>query len=91
MGEGIDWIAKVCSFGAFIELPDTVADVEQAEMRFDRPGARSNHILYYYLLAKNTIDEKKMTSIDNGKETFDKIVRGKESTAESDLLVGLFD
>ncbi|MDA3809638.1 MAG: DEAD/DEAH box helicase [Spirochaetaceae bacterium] len=91
MGEGIDWIAKVCSFGAFIELPDTVADVEQAEMRFDRPGARSNHILYYYLLAKNTIDEKKMTSIDNGKETFDKIVRGKNSTDESDLLVGLFD
>jgi hypothetical protein len=26
-----------------------------------------------------------------GKETFDKIVRGKESTDESDLLVGLFD
>ena len=91
MGEGIDWIAKVCSFGAFIELPDTPADVEQAEMRFDRPGARSDHILYYYLLAKNTIDEKKMSNIDKGKETFDKIVRGKTSTDESDLLVGLFD
>ena len=91
MGEGIDWIAKVCSFGAFVELPDTPADVEQAEMRFDRPGARSNHILYYYLLAKNTIDERKMENIDKGKETFDKIVRGKESTDKSDLLVGLFD
>ena len=91
MGEGIDWIAKVCSFGAFVELPDTPADIEQAEMRFDRPGARSDHILYYYLLAKNTIDDKKMENIDKGKETFDKIVRGKTSTDESDLLVGLFD
>lgn len=91
MGEGIDWIAKVCSFCAFIELPDTPADVEQAEMRFDRPGAKSDHMLYYYLLAKNTIDEKKMANIDKGKETFDKIVRGKTSTDESDLLVELFD
>lgn len=91
MGEGIDWIAKVCSFGAFIELPDTPADVEQAEMRFDRPGAKNDHILYYYLLAKGTIDDKKMENIDRGKETFDKIVRGKAATDESDLLVNLFD
>jgi SWI/SNF-related matrix-associated actin-dependent regulator 1 of chromatin subfamily A len=91
MGEGIDWIAKVCSFCGFIELPDTVADIEQGEMRFDRPGAKSNHILYYYLLAKNTIDEKKMENIDKGKETFDKIVRGKTSTDQSDLLTNLFD
>lgn len=91
MGEGIDWIAKVCSFGAFIELPDTIADVEQAEMRFDRPGAKSDHILYYYLLAKGTIDEKKMESLDQGKMTFDKIVRGRTETDEEDLLKGLFE
>jgi len=90
MGEGIDWIAKVCSFCAFIELPDTIADVEQAEMRFDRPGAKSDHMLYYYLLAKGTIDEKKMESLDKGKMTFDKIVRGKSDTDQGDLLTGLF-
>lgn len=63
---------------AFIELPWTPGDLDQAEDRAHRIGQKNN-VNIYYLLGKNTIEDLKiMPLIEKKRAVFNAVARGQE-------------
>lgn len=77
---------------AFIELPWTYADCDQAESRAHRIGQK-NSVNCYYLLGRQTIDQKLYRIIEE-KKTISNAVLGAEDNIQTnivDLMASLFD
>ena len=79
-GEGITLTAS--SNVAIIELPWSPKTIDQAGDRVDRIGQKFA-VNIYYLLAKNTIEEKIARLLDQRRKMTDGIVDGKETEQES--------
>ena len=85
-GEGITLTAS--SNVAFIELPWTPKDIDQASDRCHRIGQKDN-VNVYYLISQNTIESKLATILDNKRKITTAIHDGKEVPQEtllSDLI-----
>jgi SWI/SNF-related matrix-associated actin-dependent regulator 1 of chromatin subfamily A len=77
---------------AFIELPWTYADCDQAESRAHRIGQK-NSVNCYYLLGRQTIDQKIYRIIEEKKKISNAIL-GAEDNIETnivDIMASLFD
>jgi SWI/SNF-related matrix-associated actin-dependent regulator 1 of chromatin subfamily A len=77
---------------AFIELPWTYADCDQAESRAHRIGQKDS-VNCYYLLGKKTIDEK-IYDIIQAKKTISDAVMGSEVQIQEnivDMVARMFD
>ena len=74
---------------AFIELPWTPGDLIQAEDRCHRIGQK-NSVNIYYLLAKNTIEEKIALLLDDKRKVLNAVLDGK-APEEGSLLTELME
>lgn len=74
---------------AFIELPWTPGDLNQAEDRIHRIGQK-NAVQIWYLLAQGTIEAEIARLLDSKRKTLDAVVDGKE-TEETSLLSELIN
>jgi SWI/SNF-related matrix-associated actin-dependent regulator of chromatin subfamily A-like protein 1 len=79
-GVGISLTAS--SSVAFLELPWSPGDAEQASDRVHRIGQKDS-VTVYYLLAQNSIEEKIAKMLDRKKKVLDSILDGKETEQES--------
>lgn len=58
IGTGIDTLVAASTM-LILELPLTSVDLEQVKGRTDRLSQKSNHLAYYYMTVKDTIEEKR--------------------------------
>lgn len=72
---------------AFLELPWSPGDLEQAEDRCHRIGQK-NSVNIYYLLARDTIEEQIAKQIDQKRKVLGQVLDGEEVETES-LLINL--
>lgn len=77
IGTGVDGLQEVCSNAMIIELPNKSTDLSQAVSRLERDGQRSS-INIYYLLSRETIDEKSWEFLKEKKSVTDMVNRGIE-------------
>jgi SWI/SNF-related matrix-associated actin-dependent regulator 1 of chromatin subfamily A len=77
IGTGVDGLQEVCSNAMIIELPNKSTDLSQAVSRLERDGQRSS-INIYYLLSRETIDEKSWEFLKEKKSVTDIVNRGIE-------------
>ena len=76
------WNGTAASNAAFIELGDVPADHTQASARMDRIG-QTSQTQSYYLIAKDTLEEKKCAMLQKKQGTVDSVLDG---TGQSDGL-----
>lgn len=62
---------------AFVELPNTPGDLDQAADRVHRIGQEDN-VTVYYLTATNTIEEEIASLIDEKRKVLDSVLDGQE-------------
>lgn len=86
---GVGLTLTAASNVAFLELPWSPNDVEQAIDRCHRIGATAECINVYFLLASNTIDEDLGEIIDEKLTNIKRIMDGKE-VKESEMIGELF-
>ena len=79
---GVGITLTAASDVAFLELPWTPGELEQASDRVHRIG-QNDSVSIYYLLAHETIEDKIATMIDNKRKILDGILDGKETDDES--------
>lgn len=84
-GVGITLTAS--SSVAFLELPWSPGELEQAEDRCHRIGQKSS-VNIYYLLARDTIEEQIAKQIDQKRKVLGQVLDGEEVETES-LLINL--
>lgn len=77
---------------AFIELPWTYADCDQAESRAHRIGQKDS-VNCYYLLGKNTIDQKLYRIIEEKKHISNAILGAEDNIQTNivDMMAHMFD
>lgn len=85
MGVGLDSLQHVCSRGAFVEFAHNPGDMEQAEDRLYRSG-QDNSVIWSYLLATGTIDEKLMAKINSRSGIMNMLLDGKSLEETGDFL-----
>jgi SWI/SNF-related matrix-associated actin-dependent regulator 1 of chromatin subfamily A len=83
-GTGLDGLQKECNNVAFVELPWTAAQFDQATDRLWR-GGQKNNVNVYVLMAKDSVEERIMAVLDKSREIVESIIDGKE-TQEINLL-----
>jgi SWI/SNF-related matrix-associated actin-dependent regulator 1 of chromatin subfamily A len=74
----------------FVELPWVSGELLQAEDRVHRIGQKADSINAYYLIAKDTIEEKIMKLLDSKAQVLSQVLDGKEVEGGS-LLMELLD
>jgi SWI/SNF-related matrix-associated actin-dependent regulator 1 of chromatin subfamily A len=85
-GEAITLTAA--SSTCFLELGWTPGDHDQAEDRVHRIGQKADSINAYYLIARNTIEEKLCAMIDQKRQVISQAIDGKKAE-DIDLLTEL--
>lgn len=78
-GSGIDGLQKSASDVAFLELPWSPADLEQAEDRLHRIG-QNNGVQVHILVARDTIEHDLMRILQTKKGILDQTLDGEEKT-----------
>lgn len=63
----------------FVELGNTVAQHEQAECRIRRIGQTADHVLSYYLLVKDTIDEDGFAPLERHNKDIKAVMDGDDN------------
>lgn len=76
-GVGLDGLHRAASSVLFLELGWSFADHEQAEDRALRIGTVADSINIYYLLARDTVDEKIMVLLEKKHDICNKVLDGK--------------
>jgi len=84
---GVALTLTAASSVAFVELPWTTADLDQAADRCHRIGQK-DVVSVYFLIAKDTVEEKIMRYLDRKRTVVRKLLDGKEVESE-DLLESL--
>lgn len=84
-GTGLDGLQKVCDTMVFAELTWKSTRIDQAIDRISRMGFAGDHVLIYYLIAKDTIEEDLSMLIDKKRKIFDKVI-DLEETDKFDLI-----
>ena len=76
---------------AFVELPWTYADCDQAESRAHRIGQKDS-VNCYYLLGKQTIDQKLYRIIETKKEISNAVMGASDNIETNivDMMANLF-
>ena len=96
---GVGLTLTAASHVAFVELPWTPGAVDQAEDRLHRMGQK-NAVNVYYLLAKDTIDERVYDMINNKRKITAQVNAGKsiedldtieEAEAKSSITKGVIE
>lgn len=77
-GTGLDGLQKECNNVAFVELPWTAAQFDQATDRLWR-GGQKNNVNVYVLMAKDSVEERIMAVLDKSREIVESIIDGKEA------------
>jgi SWI/SNF-related matrix-associated actin-dependent regulator 1 of chromatin subfamily A len=90
---GVGWSASACSDVAFLELPWTPGDIEQASDRIRGIGRGIKGVgaTSHFLIAANTVEEKICQMIEAKKETLDRTLNGTHSKEEMDIVSRLLD
>lgn len=78
-GTGVDGLQEVCHVGIFFESPSDPSRRKQCEMRLDRPGQKET-VLIYDLVCSNTVDERVLISLAEGKDLLEEVTDGKVKT-----------
>lgn len=86
---GVGITLTAASNVAFVELPWTSGELDQAEDRCHRIGQKDT-VNVHYLLAENTIDEHIAKMIDEKRKVVDGVLDGKQTDSES-LLIELIN
>lgn len=68
---------QVANYVIFLESPVSPIDRQQAEKRCHREGQKSKRVFYYDLIMENTVDERILEYIKEGKSLFQSLVKGK--------------
>ena len=79
---GVGLTLTAASTMAFLEMPWSPGDVQQAEDRIHIIG-QENSCTYYFLLAKDTIEEKNAKLLDKKRKILDSVLDGEETEQQS--------
>ena len=84
-GEGLDGIQQVCQYCIFVEFDQRPHKHEQAEGRLRRVGQTADHLIAYYLILQESIEEKMLKKLDIYTQSMDEGLVGRESDQEDFL------
>ncbi|HSH25604.1 MAG TPA: DEAD/DEAH box helicase, partial [Massilibacterium sp.] len=79
--EGMDFSAS--NTVAVVQLPWSPGDLEQALKRIENINKDGVPLFHYYLLAKDTIEERKANILDKKQKVLDSVLDGKDTEDES--------
>lgn len=74
---------------AFLELPWTPGDLDQASDRCHRIGQEADSVNVYYLVAQDTIEEEILALLNKKKKVLDAVLDGKDVESDESLIAEL--
>lgn len=75
-GAGID--LSRASYGVYYSVGFSLADYEQSRARLHRPGQKQ-HVRYYHLVAKGTVDSRVYTALRRRKRVIDAVIEREDT------------
>lgn len=72
---------QVANYVVFVESPVSPIVRKNAEKRAHRQGQKAKRVFYYDLVMRNSVDEKILGYLKEGRDLFDALIKGKETLA----------